>query len=116
MNNMTGGSLPARTWHDIMAYAHQGVPLKHIVGMAPGPTGDATANIGAPIKTLELGAPQRPAALSKGAVEALGSIESKIKTLSLGKQGGAFEELAPLSAVRSHSASGGFRQPGGALE
>ncbi|HYA80415.1 MAG TPA: PBP1A family penicillin-binding protein, partial [Methylocystis sp.] len=29
MNNMTGGSLPAQTWHDIMAYAHQGLPIKH---------------------------------------------------------------------------------------
>ena len=43
MNNMTGGSLPARTWHDIMAYAHQGVPLKHIVGMAPTPAAEAAA-------------------------------------------------------------------------
>jgi len=116
MNNMTGGSLPARTWHDIMAYAHQGVPLKHIVGMAPGPATEATGSIGASIKSLELGAPQRPAALSKGAVDALGSIESKIKTLSLGKRGGAFEELAPLSAARSHSASRGFRTLGGAVE
>jgi penicillin-binding protein 1A len=35
---MTGGSLPAMTWHEIMAYAHQGVELKPIPGVAPGPT------------------------------------------------------------------------------
>ncbi len=28
MNNMTGGSLPARTWHTVMAYAHQGFEPK----------------------------------------------------------------------------------------
>jgi penicillin-binding protein 1A len=115
MNNMTGGSLPARTWHDIMAYAHQGVPLKHIVGMAQAPVAEAAA-AGTPIKPLELGAPQRPATLSKGAVEALGSIETKIKALSLGKRGDAFQELAPLSPARSHSAAGGSRTLGGAVE
>ena len=32
---MTGGSLPAQTWHEIMAYAHQGIELKPIPGLAP---------------------------------------------------------------------------------
>jgi penicillin-binding protein 1A len=32
-NRMTGGSLPAQTWHDIMAYAHQGIELKPIPGL-----------------------------------------------------------------------------------
>ena len=116
MNNMTGGSLPARTWHDIMAYAHQGVPIKHIVGMAPAPVPEAAAGAGTAVKPLELGAPQRPATLSKSAVDALSSIETKIKTLSLGKRGAAFEELAPLSPARSRSAAGGSRTPGGAVE
>jgi penicillin-binding protein 1A len=35
---MTGGSLPAQTWHDIMTYAHQGIELKQIPGL-PAPTG-----------------------------------------------------------------------------
>ncbi len=116
MNNMTGGSLPARTWHDIMAYAHQGVPIKHIVGMAPAPVPEAAAGAGTAVKPLELGAPQRPATLSKSAVDALSSIETKIKTLSLGKRGAAFEELAPLSPARSRSAAGDSRTPGGAVE
>src|ERR1700732_4402889 len=38
MNQMTGGSLPAQTWHEIMAYAHQGVELRSIPGIAS-PTG-----------------------------------------------------------------------------
>jgi penicillin-binding protein 1A len=32
--HMTGGTLPAMTWHDIMAYAHQGVELHQLPGMA----------------------------------------------------------------------------------
>jgi len=32
-NRMTGGSLPAQTWHDIMAYSHQGIELKPIPGL-----------------------------------------------------------------------------------
>jgi penicillin-binding protein 1A len=30
---MTGGTLPAMTWHNIMAYAHQGVELRQLPGM-----------------------------------------------------------------------------------
>jgi penicillin-binding protein 1A len=37
-NRMTGGSLPAQTWHDIMTYAHEGIELKQIPGL-PAPTG-----------------------------------------------------------------------------
>ncbi len=35
MHQMTGGSLPAQTWHEIMAYAHQGIELKPIPGIGP---------------------------------------------------------------------------------
>jgi penicillin-binding protein 1A len=33
--HMVGGSLPAMTWHDIMAYAHQGVELRPLPGLPP---------------------------------------------------------------------------------
>jgi penicillin-binding protein 1A len=35
MHQMTGGSLPAQTWHEIMAYAHQGIELRSIPGLGP---------------------------------------------------------------------------------
>jgi penicillin-binding protein 1A len=35
-NRMTGGSLPAQTWHDIMVVAHQGVEVKEIPGIGMG--------------------------------------------------------------------------------
>ena len=38
-NKMTGGSLPAMTWQEIMSYAHQGIDLKPLPGLArPRPT------------------------------------------------------------------------------
>ncbi len=77
MANMTGGTLPAKTWRDIMAYAHQGIAIKPIRGLASPATLAAAA--AAQPKTVELGAPARPAALSRGALEALGQIESKMK-------------------------------------
>jgi penicillin-binding protein 1A len=35
-NRMTGGSLPAKTWHDVMVAAHQGVEIKDLAGVGPG--------------------------------------------------------------------------------
>ena len=32
---MTGGTLPAMTWHNIMTYAHQGVELRQLPGLPP---------------------------------------------------------------------------------
>jgi penicillin-binding protein 1A len=77
MANMTGGALPAKTWHDIMAYAHQGIAIKPIRGLSS-PAALAAAAAAQP-KTVELGAPARPAALSHSALDALGQIESKMK-------------------------------------
>jgi penicillin-binding protein 1A len=36
-NRMTGGSMPAMTWREIMLAAHQGVELKNMYGVAPFP-------------------------------------------------------------------------------
>ncbi len=33
-NRLTGGALPAQTWHDIMAAAHRGIEIKDIPGVA----------------------------------------------------------------------------------
>ncbi len=35
-NRMTGGSLPAQTWHDIMVVAHQGVEIRDLAGVGAG--------------------------------------------------------------------------------
>jgi penicillin-binding protein 1A len=33
MNNMTGGTLPALTWHEVMAFAHQNLEIRPIPGV-----------------------------------------------------------------------------------
>jgi penicillin-binding protein 1A len=76
-NRMTGGSLPAMTWHNIMAYAHEGIELKQLPGVAvpqvrqpqayaeakPKAKGDAPA------------IPPRPALLTKRGADALVRVE-----------------------------------------
>jgi penicillin-binding protein 1A len=34
-NNMTGGTLPAMTWHEVMAFAHQNIEIRPIPYLAP---------------------------------------------------------------------------------
>jgi penicillin-binding protein 1A len=67
-NRMTGGSLPAQTWHEIMTYAHQGIELKQIPGL-PAPTGPqgkvAAATGGKP--AAEDTTPRAPTLTRKGA-------------------------------------------------
>jgi penicillin-binding protein 1A len=71
LNRMTGGSLPAQTWHEIMAYAHQGIELKQVAGI--GPNGAATGPI---IERDGKGdAPIRPAMLTHKGVDTLLRVE-----------------------------------------
>ena len=48
MENMTGGTLPAQTWHDIMQYAHQGLDAKPPYGVEAPPKNAAVALVEAP--------------------------------------------------------------------
>jgi len=78
-NRMTGGSLPAQTWHAIMAYAHQGVELKPYPGTAPTTTPVAAARAAptvaaAPSKTGGEVA-QRPALLTRRGADILVRVE-----------------------------------------
>jgi penicillin-binding protein 1A len=78
LNRMTGGSLPAQTWHSIMEYAHQGVELKQIPGLGPATTAVAarpTPTVAAaPAKTGEAVA-QRPALLTRRGADILVRVE-----------------------------------------
>ncbi|MDB5571655.1 MAG: Penicillin-binding protein family [Hyphomicrobiales bacterium] len=80
MRNMTGGSLPARTWHEIMEFAHQGIELKNPYGVTDTP---AVASAAGPSGgAVTLGAPQRPATLSRRSTETLGGIEEMMRATS----------------------------------
>jgi penicillin-binding protein 1A len=77
-NRMTGGSLPAQTWHDIMVAAHQGVEVKEIPGIGmgtrlpPPPPGPVAAN--AAPKTIEI-KPGPPPVLTRRGADILVRVE-----------------------------------------
>jgi penicillin-binding protein 1A len=95
LNRMTGGALPAQTWHEIMAYAHQGIELKQIAGV-----GRNGATVGPIIDKDGKGdAPIRPAMLTHKGVQTLLRVEQLMD--EAGRQtsaGGEAEQSAPPAA------------------
>ncbi len=82
-NRMTGGSLPAMTWHKIMAYAHEGIELKQLPGV-PVPK-DRQLSAPVAFKTKQPGdAPpvRRPVMLSKRGSEILSQLEKMLDDAS----------------------------------
>jgi penicillin-binding protein 1A len=81
-NRMTGGALPAQTWHAIMAYAHQGIELKPYPGTAATPVATRQAPppvvVAAPAPGSKTGSevlPQRPALLTRRGADILVRVE-----------------------------------------
>jgi penicillin-binding protein 1A len=70
-NRMTGGSLPAMTWRQIMAYAHQGIEVKNIPGVPAGPTPPAPQVAAAAVSE----ATPRPTMLTKRSIDVLLRVE-----------------------------------------
>jgi penicillin-binding protein 1A len=80
-NRMTGGALPAMTWHEIMKYAHQGIELKNIPGVPPpGPVPVPVAGVtpAAPANAVT-DAVQRPTMLTRRSAEVLLRIENMME-------------------------------------
>jgi penicillin-binding protein 1A len=77
LNRMTGGSLPAMTWHEIMEYAHQGVELKNLPGLPPNPAPTAPVAQNTPN-----GEPARPAMLTYRGAQVLVGIERLMEETS----------------------------------
>ncbi|MDD1535349.1 MULTISPECIES: transglycosylase domain-containing protein [unclassified Bradyrhizobium] len=77
-NRMTGGSLPAQTWHDIMLAAHQGVEVREIPGIGMGqklpPHHVSNAQANAAPKILET-KPGPPPVLTKRGADILVRVE-----------------------------------------
>jgi penicillin-binding protein 1A len=77
-NRMTGGSLPAQTWHDIMVAAHQGVEVREIPGVGMGqklpPQHFSNAQANAAPKVLET-KPGPPPVLTKRGADVLVRVE-----------------------------------------
>jgi len=73
-NRMTGGSLPAMTWRQIMAYAHQGIEIKQIPGVPAGPT-PAAPQVAAATQGGAEPAAARPTMLTKRSIDVLLRVE-----------------------------------------
>ena len=73
-NRMTGGSLPAMTWHNIMAYAHEGIELKPLPGI-PAPKDRKLPLMAAAKSKSDEPPPPRPVMLSKKGADILARLE-----------------------------------------
>jgi penicillin-binding protein 1A len=73
-NRMTGGSLPAMTWHTIMAYAHSGIEIKQLPGIAV-PHERQEQAVALKSKSNEPPPPPRPVMLTKHGVDILVRLE-----------------------------------------
>jgi penicillin-binding protein 1A len=91
-NRMTGGSLPAMTWHSIMAYAHDGIEIKPLVGVPAPAARQQPAEVALKSKSGEP-PPPRPVLLSKRGAEILTRIEQMMDEAS--------RSLGPPSTVSS---------------
>jgi penicillin-binding protein 1A len=108
---MTGGSLPAMAWHEVMAYAHRDLELRPIPGLTPegapvasapargrGTPGFAEAGIGG------------AGTLSRRSFEVIGGIGTLFRSVSRPSS-----TLTSLSPERSAQAASGARSIGGRL-
>jgi penicillin-binding protein 1A len=75
LNRMTGGSLPAQTWHDVMAYAHQGIEIKNIPGLPPNPSTSAPPELVSDLGVNANDATPRPALLTFKGTQVLLQVE-----------------------------------------
>ena len=72
-NRMTGGSRPAGTWRDIMAYAHHGIEIKAIPGVPNPAPSSSRQNVAASAKGNTDG--QRPSLLTRRGADILVRVE-----------------------------------------
>ena len=90
---LTGGSLPARTWHEIMTFAHNGIDLKPIPFIdnpIEQPVADATVAAAAQGDGTAATDSGKPATLSAATTERLLTIEELLRKAS---------RLKPLAAL-----------------
>jgi penicillin-binding protein 1A len=104
-NRMTGGSLPAQTWHDIMVVAHQGVEVKEIPGIGMGtklPPAPGPVAANAAPKILET-KPGPPPILTKRGADILVRVEKLLddaaKTAGNTSSGDPVKPAKPLSST-----------------
>jgi len=101
LNRMTGGALPAMTWHAVMSYAHQGVELKNLIGNPPNPAPFAPPDPAAASVVGSGGELPRPALLTARGVQVLQQIERLMETTARTMPPAA--DNAPARATRDRT-------------
>jgi penicillin-binding protein 1A len=88
-NNMTGGSLPAMTWKEIMSFAHQGLELKPIPGVPekpqPGSKGPLIATVGTAGKAIAISPIQGH--MPRGSFEVLTALGESFRAVEVARPG-----------------------------
>ena len=107
-NRLTGGALPAQTWHDIMTAAHRGIEVKDLPGVAAPakPTADVAAKTAASDDNAK---PAPPPILTKRGADILVRVEKMLDQAAktIGKTS-AGEPVDPArSGALSPTSSGG---------
>jgi penicillin-binding protein 1A len=109
MEKMTGGTLPAATWHDIMQYAHQGIELKPLPGRPALTMAQAAA------AATSGDAPRRPRSLSAETATVLTSIEAAMRASQMKRMDAAIAagDLPDSGALPSKPARAANAPAGG---
>jgi penicillin-binding protein 1A len=106
-NRMTGGSLPAQTWHDIMVVAHQGVEIREIPGIGAGtklppPVVSAATAAAGTVKPPDI-KPGPPPILTKRGADILVRVEKLLD--EAGKTAGKTSSSEPPKPVKPVSSN-----------
>ncbi|MBE7246571.1 MAG: penicillin-binding protein, partial [Actinomycetospora chiangmaiensis] len=124
-NKLTGGSLPAQTWHDVMEPAHQGIEIKPLPGLKESPRAAQQQAAGGPT------APTDPNAsaygkLSRRSFEVISGLNGLFRTVErapAGESGSAGEPRKAEKKPGDRAAAGtprevaeGARSVGGFIE
>jgi penicillin-binding protein 1A len=118
-NKMTGGSLPALAWHEMMAPVHQTVELKPIPYISPASPGTPSSTSPAVAqgsgKGFEVMTAARPATLNKRSMDALGGIDGMIRTLNDSRPAGSraswLQGGSPLAEAAPRAVGGRIAVP-----
>jgi len=105
LNRMTGGSLPAMTWHNIMEYAHQGMELKQLPGVAIPNVRQEQAVAEFKAKGSAQPPPPRPTVLTKRGADILVGVERMMDE--------ANRALGPVPSVSTDKKKQALAEPKG---
>ncbi|MDR7035529.1 penicillin-binding protein 1A [Methylobacterium sp. BE186] len=98
-NKMTGGSLPAMLWHDVMESAHQGIELKVMPGLRDGarPAAQVSSNPAAPAG----GGASAAGKLSRRSFEVIGGLNGLFRSVepAVAGSGGQKPGFKPAAAA-----------------